>query len=104
MQIILLMRIFSRSTIVLFYKKHTDAEIALKEWFVKTKAANWSCFAEIKETFNSVDAVGNDRFVFNIKGNDYRLVACILFNFKVVYIKYIGTHADYSKQKDVSQL
>ncbi|WP_321517154.1 type II toxin-antitoxin system HigB family toxin [uncultured Bacteroides sp.] len=54
---------------VIFYKKHADAEIALEEWFDKTNRADWLCAADVKETFSSVDSVGNQHYVFNIKGN-----------------------------------
>ena len=59
--------------------------------------ADWSCFADIKNTFNSVDYVGNDNYVFNVKGNDYRLVVRIIFKIRHVYIRFIGTHAEYDK-------
>lgn len=81
----------------MFYKKHSDSKTALEEWYAKTAKADWSSFAEIKTSFNSVDSVGNNRFVFNIKGNDYRLVAIVLFQIKMVYVRFIGTHADYDK-------
>ncbi|BAU52767.1 mRNA interferase HigB [Mucilaginibacter gotjawali] len=54
--------------------------------------------------FNTVDAVGNDRYVFNIRGNTYRLVAMIFFDFRTVYVRFIGTHAAYDKLKDCSQV
>lgn len=98
------MRIVSRKTLVMFYEKHSDVETALEEWFTKTNKAEWECFADIKNTFNSVDSVGNKRYVFNIKGNDYRLVALILFKLKLVYIRHICTHAEYDKIKDCSDL
>ncbi len=91
------MRIVARKTIVHFYQNHSDSKIALEEWYSKTQRAEWLNSSEIKQTFNSVDSVGNDRFVFNIKGNDYRLVALILFKIKTVYVRFIGTHAEYDK-------
>jgi mRNA interferase HigB len=91
------MRIVARKTIVHFYQNHSDSKIALEEWYSKTHRAEWLNSSEIKQTFNSVDSVGNDRFVFNIKGNDYRLVALILFKIKTVYVRFIGTHAEYDK-------
>jgi len=91
------MRIVARKTIVNFYQNHSDSKIALEEWYSKTHRADWMCSADIKQTFNSVDSVGNDRFVFNIKGNDYRLVALILFKIKTVYVRFIGTHSEYDK-------
>jgi mRNA interferase HigB len=51
----------------------------------------------MKKTFNSVDVVGNDRYVFNIKGNSYRLVAMIFFDIRTIYIRFIGTHSEYDK-------
>ena len=74
-----------------------DADIALREWYKKTQRSDWSCFADLKRTFNSADAVGNNRFMFNIKGNKYRLVAIVLFKMKMVYIRFIGTHKEYEK-------
>jgi len=97
------MRIIARKTLIAFYTKHADAETALEEWHAKTIKADWSCFADIKQTFNSVDSVGDKRFVFNIKGNDYRLVAIVLFQLKMVYIRFIGTHKEYEKT-DCSKL
>lgn len=91
------MRIITHKAIVLFCKKHSDSKTALEEWYAKTSKADWTCFADMKSTFNSVDSVGNDRFVFNIKGNDYRLVAIVLFQIKMVYIRFIGTHSHYNK-------
>ncbi len=67
------MRIIAHRTFVLFYKKHADAETAIEKRHQKTSAAEWKTFAEMEKTFNSVDAVGNQQFVFNIKGNEYRI-------------------------------
>lgn len=91
------MRIVSHKAIKDFTKKHSTSTVALKDWYTKTKRCEWNSFLDIKETFNSVDYVGNERFVFNIKGNDYRLVAIIIFASKKVYIRFIGTHAEYDK-------
>lgn len=74
-----------------------QATEALNEWFIKTKAADWSNFNDIKNTFNSVDYVGEDRYVFNIKGNQYRLIALIIFQVRTVFIRFIGTHSEYDK-------
>jgi mRNA interferase HigB len=91
------MRIVTHRTIADFYLHHADSKTALEEWYTKTTKADWTNFTDVKQTFNSVDAVGNDRFVFNIKGNDYRLVALILFKIKLVYVRFIGTHSEYNK-------
>jgi mRNA interferase HigB len=58
----------------------------------------------MKAMFNSVDAVGNDRYVFNIRGNNYRLIAMIFFDVRTVYIRFVGTHSEYDKLKDCSQV
>lgn len=92
------MRIISFATIRDFILKHADSDVSLREWYKKTEKADWSCFTDVKQTFNSADYVGNDRFVFNIKGNDYRLVAMILFAAKKVFIRWIGTHKEYDNK------
>lgn len=91
------MVIISKATIRDFYKKHPDSEIALLRWYEDAKASSWKNFAELKKTFNSVDAVGNDRYVFNIMGNHYRLVAIIIFKVRTIFIQFIGTHNEYDK-------
>ena len=98
------MRIFVYRTLVEYYNEHPDAKNALEDWFSKTQEAQWNCFADVKNTFHSVDAVGSRRYVFNIRGNNYRLVAIILFVPKFVYVRFIGTHAEYDKLKDCSTL
>jgi mRNA interferase HigB len=84
-----------------FSTKHANAKDALNNWYRLAIKANWSNFHDIKEMFNSVDAIGNDRYVFNIKGNDFRLVVLIIFDVRTVLIRFIGTHAEYDKLKEV---
>lgn len=91
------MRIITFRKIREFTEIHNDADVALREWYKKTQKADWNCFADIRKTFNRSDAVGNNRFVFNIKGNSFRLIAIVLFRMKTVYIRFIGTHNDYEK-------
>ena len=82
------MRIFVYKTLVDYYTKHPKAKTALEEWFCKTKKSEWKNFVEMKETFNSVDSVGNRRYVFNVKGNAYRIVAIVLFTKICIYTFY----------------
>lgn len=89
------MVIISKAIIRDFSQKHADSEIALQNWYKITSEADWKNFSEMKNTFNSVDAVGNDRYVFNIKGNKYRLIALIVFKVRTVFILFIGTHQEY---------
>ncbi len=91
------MVIIAKGTIIRFTENHPDATIALMEWYDVVAGADWANVAQVRSTFNSVDYVGNDRFVFNIRGNRYRLIVAILFNIRTVYIKFIGTHAEYDK-------
>lgn len=98
------MRIIAKSTLVAYYTKNPQSKVALEDWYEKTKAAEWNCFADIKQTFNSVDSVGNKRYVFNIKGNDYRLVVLILFTPQRVYIRFVGNHSEYDKITDIQHI
>lgn len=91
------MVIISKAVLRDFSKSNTNAEIPLDDWYEVVKNADWKSFNEMRNTFNSVDAVGNDRYVFNIKGNSYRLVALIIFKVRTVFILFVGTHAQYDK-------
>ena len=91
------MRIVTHRRIKEFIDKHNDSKIALNEWYLRTTKASWYNLSDLKRTFNSVDYVGNERFVFNIKGNQYRLVALIIFASQKVYIRFIGTHSEYNE-------
>ena len=91
------MVIISYGTLRDFYTKHPEAEDALNNWYRLTLASDWSNFHEMKKVFNATDAVGNDRYVFNIRGNNYRLVAMIFFDIRTVFIRFIGLHKDYDK-------
>ena len=91
------MRIVTFRAIKEYVEKDSNAAIALYEWYYKVKKTNWNNLLELKKDFNSVDYVGNERYVFNIKGNHYRVVCIIIFASKKVYIKFIGTHSEYDK-------
>lgn len=91
------MRIFTEQTIKEYIEKHPDARAALQEWVSIVKHSEWKCFADIKAAFNSVDNVGNQHYVFNIKGNNYRLVVVIKFTIQFVYIRFIGTTPNMTK-------
>ncbi|MBR4739929.1 MAG: type II toxin-antitoxin system HigB family toxin [Bacteroidales bacterium] len=91
------MRVIAISTLKEFWTKHPDCEQPLAEWYVKVCRANWSSLNDMRNDFNSVDYVGNQRYVFNIKGNHYRLVVAVKFTPKIVYIRFVGTHDEYDK-------
>ena len=91
------MRIFTEQTLKEYIEANPGAKTALQEWTTIVKRSKWGCFADIKATFSSADSVGNQRYVFNIKGNHYRLVAVIKFTSGFVYIRFIGTHDEYDR-------
>ena len=76
---------------------NAQARIPLLNWYDIVIKANWENLSDIKQDFRTVDYVGNNRYVFNIKGNDYRIVVIIIFISKKVYIRFIGKHDDYEK-------
>lgn len=91
------MVIISKTILVEFGGKHADSIDALNRWYEDCKRANWNSFKEMKKSFSTVDYVGNDRYVFNIKGNKYRIVAMIFLDIRTIFIRFIGTHAEYDK-------
>jgi mRNA interferase HigB len=76
---------------------------ALERWYKITSDADWQGFNDIKKQFNSVDSVGNGLFIFNIKGNDCRLIVRIIFQTRTVFIRFVGTHQQYDLL-DISKL
>lgn len=98
------MRILAHNTLIAFYREHVEAETAIEDWYHKTLKATWNNYADIKRTFNSADYVGNQRYVFNIKGNDYRIVAIVKFQIGMVYIRFIGKHNEYDRINDIMNI
>jgi mRNA interferase HigB len=76
---------------------HPALKAALNAWFDETRRANWSSASELKSLYRTASIVSSERVVFNIKGNDYRLVASIDFEKGIVWIKWIGAHRDYDR-------
>ena len=69
----------------------------MERWYQTVESAQWSSFSDIREDFGSVDSVGNQHYVFNIKGNKYRLVVVVKFLMGYVFIRFVGTHEEYDK-------
>lgn len=82
-----------------FCARHSDARIACQRWYNLLKETDCRSWHEMKQMFNSVDNVGNDHYVFNIKGNRYRLIAVIHFQLQTVCIKRVCTHEEYDNIK-----
>ena len=78
-----------------FWAKHPDAEQPLKSWVDEAKTASWTQPSEIKAQYRNASVLKNRRVVFNIKGNDYRLMVSIAYHYQAVYVKFIGTHKEY---------
>jgi mRNA interferase HigB len=99
------MRIIARRTLRQFWErpKYADSEQPLRAWFREASQADWQSPAEIKLQFRNASILGNDRVVFNIGGNKYRLVVRINYSYRVVYIRFIGTHHQYD-QIDARQI
>ena len=89
--------IITRKTLLDYCKKCPAASTALQEWYHELVNSDFKNFNELKRVYGNVSVVADDRVVFNIMGNKYRLVVRIVFDFKVVQIKWFGTHAEYDK-------
>ena len=91
------MRVITEEPLKEYIARFPDTQTALQAWLKTVKKARWANFADIKRDFNSVDNVGNQHYVFNIRGNNHRLVVVIKFTIQWIYIRFIGTHAEYDK-------
>ena len=97
------MRVIARKTLREFVEKLRGArdqravKTALDSWFHEIQQADWNSPADVVRAYRNASIVGPDRVVFNIKGNDYRLVVAIHYRLRIVFIKWIGTHAQYDK-------
>lgn len=91
------MRIVARKTLTEFYRAHSDVEQQLEAWYYEAKHADWKTPADIKQRYANASILSDNRVVFNIKGNDYRLVVKIHYNMGIIYIRFFGTHAEYDK-------
>jgi mRNA interferase HigB len=91
------MRIIARSTLREFWTGHADSEQPLKAWYREFNNANWKNINELKSDFPSASILKDNKIVFNIKGNAYRLIVKMNFDFQMCWIRFIGTHAEYDK-------
>lgn len=95
--LLFIMRIVSRKTLRDFWEKYPRAQKPLQAWYADAKQAHWKSPNDIKRTYCNASFVANNRVVFNIKGNDYRLVVAINYDYEVLYIRFVGTHVEYDK-------
>ena len=96
---ICMMRIIAFRTLRTFFEtpEYADSEASLRAWYHDTKAAEWINSNELRQQFKNASIVGEGRVVFNIKGNVYRLVVAIDYEFQVIFVRFIGTHKQYDK-------
>jgi mRNA interferase HigB len=90
-------RVIAKKTLRLFWEKHEDCEQQLKTWYDETTVAHWSLPRDIKRMYPSASFLQDNRVVFNIKGNSYRLIVKINYKYQIVWIRFVGTHSAYDK-------
>lgn len=98
------MQITARYRLTEFTEKHTDSINAINRWAERVEQSEWKNHNDLKVDFPSADYVKNNRYVFNIKGNNYRLVVVVLFFAGECNVRFMGTHAEYDKIKDISTI
>ena len=91
------MRVITLGTLREFWEKYPDAQQALKAWYDDAERGNWQTPAEIKEIYASASVLPNNRVIFNIRGNHYRLVVKIHYNTGFIFVRFIGTHREYDR-------
>jgi mRNA interferase HigB len=91
------LRVIAKKILREFCEKHSDCEQQLKSWYQETSKAEWQNSNEIKLYYPTASIIGDNRIVFNIKGNSYRLIIKINFDYQMVWIRFIGTHSEYDK-------
>lgn len=91
------MRIIAKRALREFWEQHRDAEEPLLAWYREVEQEDWDTPAAVKEKYRSASIVANNRVVFNIKGNSYRLVVRINYRTRIVLIRFVGTHAEYDR-------
>jgi mRNA interferase HigB len=89
------MRIIARSTLREFWEIHADAEPALRAWIDDVAQADWQSPADIKSIYANASIIANNRSIFNIKGNKYRLIVHVRYDISIIFIRFIGTHREY---------
>ena len=92
------LKVLGRNKLVDFSKKHTQSKKALDIWFDEVSQANWQTLQDIKNRYCSVDFLSDNRVIFDIKGNHYRLMVKVRYQNGIVVVEWVGTHAEYDKR------
>ncbi len=90
-------RIIAKRTLREFWKRHAESEQYLKTWYQTARTSNWKTPNDIKQTYANASILHDNRIVFNIKGNSYRLIVKFNYQRQWAFIRFIGTHAEYDK-------
>ena len=91
------MRVVAKKILRVFWEKNSDCEQQLKSWYLEADNGTWKNWNELKNDYPSASILNDNRVCFNIKGNNYRLIANINFHYQMIWIRFIGTHAEYDK-------
>ncbi|HIJ80641.1 MAG TPA: type II toxin-antitoxin system HigB family toxin [Desulfuromonadales bacterium] len=91
------MRIIALKTLREFWEEHPDTRQPLQAWYEDVRYATWQSPADIKSVYRNASVIANNRIVFNIKGNHYRLVVAVNYHFGIVYIRFVGSHREYDR-------
>ena len=89
--------VITKGTLRDFWEKHPTAALPLQIWYKETQEADWKTPHDVKAQYGNASVVGSNRIVFNVKGNDFRLIAAINYATGIVYIRFIGTHKEYDR-------
>jgi mRNA interferase HigB len=89
------MRVIAKKHLIQFWMVHQNSEQPLRAWYDEAVSATWQSPQDIKNHYRNASFIGNNRVIFNIKGNDYRLIVAVAYKIGVIYIKFIGTHLAY---------
>ncbi len=93
------MQVLGKDKLISFYKKHANAKSAIEAWIAEAQSAKWKTPQDIKDRYRSADFLDGNRVIFNIKGNHYRLVVRVRYQNGVAVVEWVGTHAEYDKQR-----
>jgi mRNA interferase HigB len=91
------MRVIAKSTLQAFWRRHPDAEGPLLAWYREVEKEDWDSPTTVRVRYKNASIVRNNRVIFNIKGNSYRLAVMVNYKYRIVYVKFVGTHVEYDE-------
>jgi mRNA interferase HigB len=91
------LRVIAKKILRDFWERHSDSQQQLKAWFQEASKAEWKSPKDVKAEYPSASILADNRIVFNIKGNNYRLIVKVNYDYQMLWIRFIGTHAEYDK-------